>query len=102
MREHKSEFEKVISRSKLSNSNGVKGCLLAMAGRTDTTHYLSEIKVPVLLVCGEEDKLTPPDVMKLMDVESNHISNRILEQITLMRQADTSIIGYQQFAMKKQ
>ena len=46
---------------------GVKGCLLAMAIRTDTTSYLSKIKIPVLLLCGEKDKLTPPDVMKEME-----------------------------------
>jgi pimeloyl-ACP methyl ester carboxylesterase len=67
MVEHKSEFEKVLSRSRLSNPDGVKGCLLAMAGRTDTTNYLSMINMPVLLICGEEDKLTPPDVMQSMD-----------------------------------
>lgn len=42
---------------------GIKGCLLAMAGRTDTTEYLSKIAVPVLVLCGEEDNLTTPDVM---------------------------------------
>jgi len=63
---YKNEFEKVLTRSRLSSPGGVKGCLLAMAGRTDTTHYLPEINIPVLLICGREDKLTPPDVMKPM------------------------------------
>ncbi len=72
MHEHKNEYEKVLSRSKLSNPKGVKGCLLAMAGRTDTTHYLPKIKIPVLLICGVEDKLTPPDVMNLMNDKINN------------------------------
>lgn len=63
MQDHKSEYGEVISRSKLSNPEGVKGCLLAMAARTDTSLHLPKIKIPVLLVCGEEDKLTPPNVM---------------------------------------
>ena len=67
MSKNKSVFEKVISRSRLSSPEGVKACLLAMAGRTDTSHYLPEIKIPVLLICGEEDKLTPPGVMKFMN-----------------------------------
>ena len=37
-----------------------------MAGRTDTTSYLQNISIPTLVICGEEDKLTPPDVMKSM------------------------------------
>jgi len=37
-----------------------------MAGRTDTTDHLSQIKIPTLLICGSEDNLTPPSVMKEM------------------------------------
>ena len=66
VRENNAEYKKVISRSKKNNPSGVKGCLLAMACRTDTTSYLSKIKIPTLVVCGSEDKLTPPSAMKLM------------------------------------
>lgn len=60
------EYTKVLNKSLNSNAIGVKGCLLAMAGRTDTTSYLSQIRIPTLLLCGEDDHLTPPDVMELM------------------------------------
>jgi len=60
------EYEKVLARSKQTSAVGLKGCLLAMAGRTDTTGYLQQIKIPALVVCGSEDKLTPPAVMKSM------------------------------------
>ena len=60
---HKEKYEAVLNRAKKLESIGVKGCLLAMAGRTDTTSYLSQIKIPVLLLCGEFDQLTSPDVM---------------------------------------
>ncbi|MBK9258072.1 MAG: alpha/beta hydrolase [Saprospiraceae bacterium] len=60
------EYSKVLRKSLSSNAIGVKGCLLAMAGRTDTTGYLSKIKIPALLLCGEDDRLTPPDVMEMM------------------------------------
>ena len=63
---NKKEYEEVLNRSKKSNPIGLKGCLLAMAGRTDTTAYLDKVKIPVLILCGEEDKLTPPEVMKPM------------------------------------
>lgn len=60
------QYSEVLKRSLSSNTIGVKGCLLAMAGRTDTTSYLSKIKIPALLLCGEDDRLTPPDVMEIM------------------------------------
>ena len=47
-----------------SNPAGVIGCLIAMTGRTDTSEAISKFKLPALLICGQEDKLTPPEVMK--------------------------------------
>ena len=64
--EKNTEFRKVVERSKTNSQLGVKGCLLAMAVRTDTTSTLSKINIPTLIICGTEDKLTPPEVMKAM------------------------------------
>ncbi len=41
-------------------AGGVIGALEAMAGRSDSTSLLSEITVPVLVLAGAEDLLTPP------------------------------------------
>jgi pimeloyl-ACP methyl ester carboxylesterase len=71
MTNNKNDYEKILSRSKSNSSVGVKGCLLAMAGRTDTTSYLPTISIPSLIICGEEDKLTPPEVMKSMADQIN-------------------------------
>ena len=60
----KNEYQKIIESSSEFNPVGVKGSLLAMAGRTDTTSYLPKIKIPVLILCGEKDMLTTPIVMK--------------------------------------
>ena len=57
------EFEKRIAKSSVFDPVGVKGSLLAMLGRNDTTEYLSKIKIPALVICGEVDALTPPAVM---------------------------------------
>ena len=38
--------------------------LEALRDRPDTTPYLSEIKVPTLLIFGEEDVLAPPEAIK--------------------------------------
>ena len=58
------EYKETLGRSLNSSPAGVKGCLLAMVSRTDTTPYLSKIKIPALVICGEYDKLTPPEQMK--------------------------------------
>ena len=61
---HKTHFESIIEKSIMYDPIGVKGSLLAMISRTDTMDYLEKIKIPTLLICGEQDALTPPDVMK--------------------------------------
>jgi 3-oxoadipate enol-lactonase len=38
----------------------IAGTLLALAGRTDTTHSLGMIRVPTMLLVGEYDAITPP------------------------------------------
>lgn len=68
---HIEEFEKRIAKSTTFNAVGVKGSLLAMLGRNDTTEYLSKIKIPVLVICGENDALTPTPVMKAMAEKIN-------------------------------
>lgn len=66
-KQHKSEeLNKIIEKSSAFNPVGVKGCILAMLSRTDTTQSLSKINIPTLLICGEQDALTPPAVMKEM------------------------------------
>jgi len=61
---NKEGFEKRIAKSSGFDPVGVKGSLLAMLGRNDTTEYLTKIKIPALVICGEFDSLTPPTVMK--------------------------------------
>jgi len=58
---------KTISDIILSNSPvGVCGTLLALACRTDTTPSLSKINVPVLILVGEHDPITPPQTAQMM------------------------------------
>lgn len=40
--------------------------LLALSRRRETCSVLTEIKVPVLILVGEEDKITPPDAARFM------------------------------------
>lgn len=66
IKENHAEYREVVERSKKNEPSGIKGSLLAMAGRTDTTESLSKINLPTLIICGSEDKLSPPIVMKPM------------------------------------
>jgi 3-oxoadipate enol-lactonase len=43
---------------------GVVGALHAMRDRADSSEVLGDIAVPTLVVCGAQDVITPPDVMR--------------------------------------
>ncbi len=52
----KKHFEELIGKI---TDRGIASSLVALATRTDSTQSLSKIKVPTLIVVGEEDKVTP-------------------------------------------
>jgi 3-oxoadipate enol-lactonase len=54
--------ELIVTNSPL----GICGTQLALAARTDTTHVLSTIHVPTLVVTGEHDVLAPPSEAQTM------------------------------------
>jgi pimeloyl-ACP methyl ester carboxylesterase len=73
-------YEKALEIATSQNPAGVKGALLAMVSRTDTTENLAKIKIPVAVICGEHDALTPPESMKkiaetIPDAEFHLIEN---------------------------
>ena len=59
-------FKATIEKSKKYNPHGVKGNIIAIGSRTDTTHVLSQITIPTLVLVGSFDKLTPTIVMRDM------------------------------------
>lgn len=59
-------YYSVLNKTRKSDSIGVKGSLIAMLSRTDTTSTLKNISLPTLVICGEFDKLTPPNVMQII------------------------------------
>jgi len=60
------EYQSIFDQSLVCNPIGVKGCLLAMLGRTNTTPYLSNIRIPTVVFCGEKDVLSPVEEMRIM------------------------------------
>ncbi|HTP12398.1 MAG TPA: alpha/beta fold hydrolase [Bacteroidota bacterium] len=57
---HPEIVEAIRSVIKGTSPLAVGGTLLALAARTDTTASLANIRVPTLILCGEQDLLTPP------------------------------------------
>jgi 3-oxoadipate enol-lactonase len=63
----KSDVVEAIKRIIRSNSSlGICGALLALLSRTETTEALPGIKVPTLILVGEQDALTPPSASQEM------------------------------------
>lgn len=58
----------------------VMGALLTMAARTDTTEYLENIKLPALVVVGEDDKLTPASPSRLMNAKIRNSNMSIIPE----------------------
>lgn len=65
-KEQESVFLNTLYRTHKQNPTGVKGCILAIMSRTDTTSFLPDIRIPALVIAGSFDKLTPPVYMRSM------------------------------------
>jgi pimeloyl-ACP methyl ester carboxylesterase len=59
-------YKSILNRAKKSDPVGVKGSLLAMLSRTDTTNSIKKIRIHALIIVGEQDTLTPVEAMKKM------------------------------------
>lgn len=60
-------FELIKSAIRRNNERNICATLLALASRTNTTHTLEKIQVPVLLLRGEDDQLISREQMKKME-----------------------------------
>jgi 3-oxoadipate enol-lactonase len=63
----RTDVVEIVRKMILSNSTiGICGALLALAARTETTSSLPKISVPTLILVGEEDNTTPPELSEKM------------------------------------
>jgi pimeloyl-ACP methyl ester carboxylesterase len=58
--------ETVLKIGRRNSVLGMSGALLALAARTDTTAALRAFANPILVLVGEEDGITPPDMSRQM------------------------------------
>ncbi|MBU0473036.1 MAG: alpha/beta hydrolase [Bacteroidetes bacterium] len=56
-------YQSIKTLCKTNKPIGVKGALIAMLSRVDSTPFLSKISIPTLHLCGEFDEMTPPNLM---------------------------------------
>ncbi len=64
--QHAKDMEDLKNRILGFSSIGIKGGLLAMISRTDTTISLNDIEIPTLLIAAKDDAIIAPIVMKSM------------------------------------
>ena len=63
---HPGLVENVKKMIRANSPVGIAGAALALGCRTDTSAVLPLIKVPTLILVGEQDKLTPPAIAESM------------------------------------
>ncbi len=64
--ENPDEYKRFIAEATSANPVGVKGCLLAMMGRTSTKDFAESTDLPLLGLTGEFDSITPPSELRQM------------------------------------
>jgi len=66
-REQRSDLEATVRRIiKQQSPSAIRGAVVRMMERPDSTALLPSVAVPCLVIVGEEDVLTPPDVARAM------------------------------------
>ncbi len=66
VKERSRMYVDMLAEARKSKSKGVKGCLLAMAGRLDLSQALKEMRLPSLVLAGKSDPLVPVAEMQAM------------------------------------
>lgn len=73
------KYNELLNLWSSNNPIGVVGSLLAMLSRTDTTKILPALSLPVLYVCGKDDKITPPEIMIEMKNKTKNSRIELIE-----------------------
>lgn len=76
----KEEISSVRQMMVSTTEKTIVDTLLALSKRKETCNILSEIKVPVLLLVGQEDIITPPETARLMHEKIKNSVLHIIKQ----------------------
>ncbi len=76
---HKDEIAIVKEMIMKTSKKSIYKALHALAERSETCTKLQEIKVPVLIMVGKEDEITPPDVAQFMHEKIKGSTIHIIE-----------------------
>lgn len=77
----RSNSEEIVAVKEMivtTSTSSLYKSLHALAERKETCSKLEEIKVPVLILVGEEDKITPPEAAKAMHEKINDSSLQVI------------------------
>jgi len=73
------EIEFVREMILKTSEQSIYNTLLALANRKETCSKLSQLKVPVLILVGKEDKITPPEAAERMHLSIQESSMKVIE-----------------------
>ena len=71
--------ERVLEMIRANSAQGIAGAQRGMAQRRDSTYILPGIDVPVLIIVGDEDELTPPSEAENLRSGIPHSRLQIIE-----------------------
>ena len=74
------EIEFVKEMILKTSQQSIFDTLLALSNRKETCSKLMQIKVPVLILVGKEDKITPPEAAERMHIRIEESYLKIIEQ----------------------
>jgi 3-oxoadipate enol-lactonase len=69
---------------------GICTALMTLSARSDTTPFLDKISLPVLIMAGEDDKLTPPELSKSMHAKVKNSQLHIIPEAGHMSNIENS------------
>lgn len=86
-----------------SKPEAIAAALHGMADRPDSTPLLASIRVPTLVICGSEDKITPASEMQAMAEQipgAKYVEVRGVGHMSPMEDADTVNAAIREFLAK--
>jgi pimeloyl-ACP methyl ester carboxylesterase len=82
--------KKMIDKASAYDPKGVKGAIIALMSRTDSSAVLSQLKYPALVIAGKEDNLMPVSVAQAMASNIPDCEFRVIEKAAHMAPVEAS------------